>query len=195
MTRTVNLLVESADSILTSSFVEPLSKLDVSLHLVEASHEVDPKADLTVVWEANHVGAKFNQHAFEHGLAWLPVQYSTTKGRIGPIIVPGQSACYECCLLRLTSNGQPELPQVDKKFELAYGLFVHVVALEVVKWLSRDTNSFVPTTLNHMLELDAFQLEGEVNPVYRVPSCKTCGVGNDPHQAVQSWFPKELVFQ
>ncbi|UUZ94710.1 TOMM precursor leader peptide-binding protein [Paenibacillus sp. P25] len=125
--------------------------------------------------------------------AGSPVQFSHTVGRIGPLIVPDETCCYACYELRLQSNGASGLTQRPQVFDLSQSLVLGIVSLEIVKWLSRDKNTFLPLTLEHSLEFDAFYLQGDLQPVYRVPSCPVCGARSKPEAAPQSWMPGTLA--
>src|SRR5581483_2486681 len=46
-----------------------------------------------------------NRACLEHGLTWLPLGvYDGAVLRVGPLMIPGQSACADCLLRRLAAN-------------------------------------------------------------------------------------------
>lgn len=175
--------------------LELLAKLELEVRLVHRQEDVDPASDLVIVLQAEQVGRAFNSYAQEKGITWLPVQFAHTVAHIGPVIIPGVTACFDCLLLRSQANGLAPLAPKNVRFELAWTLVSSILATEVTKWVSRSTNSFVPLSLGHLVEFDAFQLRGDVSPVYKVPTCKTCGVRHEPHLAAQLWREAELVVE
>ncbi|MGN7456291.1 TOMM precursor leader peptide-binding protein [Paenibacillus pasadenensis] len=170
-----------------------LRGLGVEARAASAFGEIDPGSDLVLVLQAERQGAAFNAYALEHGLTWLPVAFSHTVGRLGPIVVPGETACYECLELRGRANGVPPLAPKPSRFDPSWSMVASLAVMETVKWLSRSTNSFAPLSLGHQVEFDAFHLQGEVNPVYRLPTCPSCGLRHQARLAAQPWTEAGLV--
>lgn len=195
MSTFVTLLCE-ADAAYTVENIEwPLKQLGIEVKVVHTFEEVDAESDLVLVLHAEKQGASFNKYALQEGITWLPVRFSHTVGRIGPIMIPHASACYECVELRSSSNSMPPLAPKETRFELSWSLISGIVAMETIKWVSRNTNSFVPLSLGHLIEFDAFHLQGDVHPVYKLPTCPACGARHQANLAAQLWRESELVNQ
>ncbi|MFC4098455.1 TOMM precursor leader peptide-binding protein [Paenibacillus xanthanilyticus] len=172
---------------------EALRGVDIEVRLAAAPEEIDEQSDLVLVLQAEKQGSAFNAYALKKGITWLPVQFSHTVGRIGPLIIPKVTACFACMELRSGSNGvQPLLPKANR-FAVSWSLISAIAATETIKWVSRHTNNFSPLSLGHVIEFDAFHLQGDVNPVYKLPTCPSCGVRHQAHLAAQPWREAELV--
>lgn len=122
----------------------------------------------------------WNELALRRNLTWLPLRpFDGRLAAIGPIVVPGESCCYECVLLRRAANVEygddlveieaaPLAATADPSLEaVAAGLCAHLV----LRWLvARDT------TLPGVM----FALEPRPAPalsehfVLRVPRCPAC---------------------
>jgi bacteriocin biosynthesis cyclodehydratase domain-containing protein len=50
--------------------------------------------------EDDHLAATLDRSSFLTGIAWFPVVLAFPVIRIGPVVVPGASACYACYLAR-----------------------------------------------------------------------------------------------
>lgn len=170
-----------------------LTGLGVDVTTVNEFTDIRVDSELVVVLQAEKCGEAFNTYAMEKGITWLPVQFSHSTGRIGPIIVPGYSACYECAQRRSSSNGLAPLEPKNDMFDLSWSVLSGVIAIETAKWISRHTSSFPPLSLGHMIDLDAFHLQGEVNPIYKLPTCPSCGTRNQARLGVQPWRESDLV--
>lgn len=180
--------VNSADSLEAL-----LTGFGIEVSTVNEFTETRASSELVVVLQAEKRGETFNAYAMKQGIMWLPVQFSYSTGRIGPIIVPGYSACYECVQRRGHSNGLAPLEPKDSMFDLSWSVLSGVIAIETAKWVSRHTSDDPPLSLGHMIEFDAFHLQGDVNPVYKLPTCPSCGARSQAHLASQSWRESDLV--
>jgi bacteriocin biosynthesis cyclodehydratase domain-containing protein len=124
--------------------------------------------------------ADWNQTALVAGVPWL--QLLPFDGRflaIGPLYVPGETACFECYSLRRASNvdypseflalgrvpaRHPAAPTLDRA---AAGL----AATVAVRWLAHR-DEFLPGHW-HALEYE-WELRLSSHFVYRVPRCPAC---------------------
>jgi bacteriocin biosynthesis cyclodehydratase domain-containing protein len=141
------------------------------------------RADLAVVApaadELDRLHA-WNQVAFDRNARWLLVRpYDGRFASVGPLIVPGQSCCYECTVLRRGANGgyadefadvevAPVAARADAGFQaLVAGLAAHLV----VRWTAgRDKT--LPGALFTLEAQPALKLAE--HHVLRVPRCETC---------------------
>ena len=136
---------------------------------------------------------KANEHRLRDGVPWLAVW--PDDGRctaVGPLHVPGQTACHECYLLRRAATSGYEsdfrlvearpvaAPMPDAIGAIASGL----AALICIRWLgARDA------TLTGVL----FAFEANGTPgltrhrMLRVPRCSACGVSVPPPNP---WFKR-----
>ena len=114
---------------------------------------------------------------------------------LGPGVVPGQTACWDCCRLRLLANaGQPEtahdlqaalLAAAPPPREHTYlapmaAMLGHLMALEAVKIVADYTQSAL---IGRLRVQNLVSLESEQHKVIRMPWCETCGGAAGGHPA------------
>lgn len=127
-----------------------------------------------------------NRTAYDHGTPWIVAQACGYDGIVGPLIVPGESSCYECFRRRREAN----LPEADEygAFEEAADrrqespgpdvrAFERVVAgLGTVDALNYLTYGF-GFTAGRIVHYDFATFSMEVNDVLPMPRCPVCGTG------------------
>jgi bacteriocin biosynthesis cyclodehydratase domain-containing protein len=122
----------------------------------------------------------WNVAANEHGWCWLPVlPYDGRFAAIGPLVVPGESSCYECLLRRRAANLEygahlheieraPTAARADPAFDALVAAFAAHLAL---RWLGGRDGS-LPGVLYAVESRPAPALGA--HPVLRVPRCPVC---------------------
>ncbi|MFW6129798.1 MAG: TOMM precursor leader peptide-binding protein, partial [Atribacterota bacterium] len=104
-------------------------------------------------------------------------------GRIGPTVIPGENACFECFYQRMRSNHDTvkyfDFYEKNKKSDemrhtLAntYKILANYTALEVMKIL---TGYLYPDTYKGVYEFDFMDNREEKHHVLRMPYCEVCG--------------------
>jgi bacteriocin biosynthesis cyclodehydratase domain-containing protein len=139
--------------------------------------------DLAVVVPAPHEVAlvsAWNENALAHGVSWLFARpFDGLAATIGPLVVPGESACYECLQLRLASHLEyggdlARIESVPASAGQGAGLVTSAAGLAAhlaVSWLgARDAR--LPGLL-FVLETQP-QIGLTSHPVLRVPRCSAC---------------------
>jgi bacteriocin biosynthesis cyclodehydratase domain-containing protein len=122
----------------------------------------------------------WNRAANESGARWLPVlPYDGRFAAIGPLVIPGESCCYECVVRRREANLEygdrlreieraPLAARADPAFEmLLAGLAAHLA----LRWIGGRDGS-LPGVLHAVEARPALSL-GE-HHVLRVPRCPVC---------------------
>lgn len=128
-----------------------------------------------------------NQWAIKTRTPWLLIQASSiSEGVVGPLFVPGQTACYMCLESRLRSNMRfhdeyEQLRDHLKEEQTAsqpcgsLNAFANVLAgfatVEVIKYL---TAFATPKLGGAFLSINWFNLNMEVHEVLRLPRCAFC---------------------
>jgi bacteriocin biosynthesis cyclodehydratase domain-containing protein len=143
----------------------------------------DRKVDLAVVAPARDEGdalPAWNRVALERPTRWLPVRsHDGRLAAIGPLVVPGESCCYECVLLRRAANLEygDDLAEIEAAPLAAIAdtgidaLMVAVATHLVVRWVAgRDTT--VPGVLHVVETYPGLALSA--HHVLRVPRCGAC---------------------
>jgi bacteriocin biosynthesis cyclodehydratase domain-containing protein len=124
----------------------------------------------------------WNRTAFAAGTPFLLLRpWDGRMAAVGPLVLPGQTCCYECLLLRRAANAPygddlaelevaPLAASPDRALE---AITAAVAAHLAVRWLvGRDRT--VPGVLHTVETQPALRL-GE-HPVLRVPRCPACSV-------------------
>jgi bacteriocin biosynthesis cyclodehydratase domain-containing protein len=141
------------------------------------------RVDLAIVAPAGDEASmleKWNRAAQESGTRWLPVRpYDGRFGAVGPLVVPGESCCWECVTLRRAANleygddlhdleSAPTAAPVDAGLQ---ALVVALVAHLAVRWVvGADTT--LPGVLYAVEARPALAVSEHT--VLRVPRCPVC---------------------
>jgi thiazole/oxazole-forming peptide maturase SagC family component len=59
-----------------------------------------------------HLMLEWNRFCVENRLDFLPVVLERFTGTIGPLVIPGETACYEC--FRLRENANMDAPELER---------------------------------------------------------------------------------
>jgi bacteriocin biosynthesis cyclodehydratase domain-containing protein len=148
--------------------------------LVEAGtwETVPPASGLAVVAptaaELSRMPA-WNEHALERAAAWLQVlPFDGRMAAVGPVFVPGQTACHECFRLRRDSTISPvrdEGSACDVGSPALDALLAGLAAHAAIRWLAAGDVADAGVLL--AVELAA-ELRCTRHFVYRVPRCPAC---------------------
>ncbi len=133
-----------------------------------------------------------NARRLERGEAWLPaLPFDGRRLIVGPFVLPGESACRECYLVRraAASGYDEDFDRIDRTRLRAASpepisvIAAGLVSLLVLRWLTvRDPR--VPGSLYAFENAPAFRLEH--HRVLRVPRCRVCGPY--PRALPSLWF-------
>ena len=120
------------------------------------------------------VALHLNEIAIEFGLPYLPYRNALTHIDIGPLVVPGQTPCLQCCDIRrqavlLPPEREAELRAVPA---LPFPVGIEAMCLELLRWLSGIS---LPVTISKLQRLDLISGTTTLHTVLRVPRCPSCG--------------------
>jgi bacteriocin biosynthesis cyclodehydratase domain-containing protein len=122
----------------------------------------------------------WNAVALEHGIRWLPVRpWDGRCALVGPLVVPHESCCYECVLLRRAANVEyrDDLVDVDAAPVAAsapapFGTLVSALAAySALRWLV-GLDTALPGVLQAVEARPVLSLSSHT--VLRVPRCPAC---------------------
>jgi bacteriocin biosynthesis cyclodehydratase domain-containing protein len=158
--------------------------------------ELDPTCQLALVLPSGEQLVdlpSWNRARLETGRPWLPVlPFDGQFAAVGPLVVPWETACYECFRLRRASNldyrrefwaleetwaYRPSAPAPD-------ALLAGIAATFALRWIAHRDPA-LPGVV-HSVELSR-GLELGAHVVYRVPRCPACS-GLDDRAAPLPWF-------
>lgn len=134
--------------------------------------------------ERPSVASAFNEVAHETGTPWLLAQVRGFDGLIGPVVFPGETACYRCLEQRIASNigdsesygayrtaidGTPSLESVGlPSYSRAIAGFASVDLLHLLTYGQA-------CTVGRTIAMNFLDLSVEVNEVLKRPRCDCCG--------------------
>jgi bacteriocin biosynthesis cyclodehydratase domain-containing protein len=137
---------------------------------------------------------RVNRLALAQRLPWTSARALGLEFRIGPTILPGETACHTCLMLRVASNAPSEREHrlVEdwqrtgrlKPVGLALTPGVDLLVLEVVKAVTWFT---APACYGHLYTLDLVTMGGRRHPVLRIPRCPDCGRPASGRPTINAW--------
>lgn len=142
--------------------------------------------------------AEINRACLQRGVAWLLVKPVGLKPLLGPLFVPGRTACWSCLRSRLVHNREVEtfverrtgrsgpLPVSRARVPLVEQQVAAMAAMQTVRTLALGHN---PDLESRVLALDARFVLPALHSVQRRPQCPACG---DPAAAVATARPVVL---
>jgi bacteriocin biosynthesis cyclodehydratase domain-containing protein len=124
--------------------------------------------------EANCVW--LNKVSLELKIPFLIYRQRTLEVDLGPLVFPGETACYVCyerrCAAVMASSERRTPTEVEgAHFRLAMG--VDLLTLEIMKFLSGAAE---PITRSRLWRLNLTTGITEIHPVLKLPRCPACGV-------------------
>ncbi len=114
-----------------------------------------------------------NAACVDRGIPFLPTRRGLYEVVDGPLVVPRETACYQCFEARATAMGAGWSNEPLRRAEprLAFPVGADLLALEVVKFLSGVAESVLR---GHIRRLDLLSGLHELHPVLKVPRCPVC---------------------
>ena len=140
-------------------------------------------ADLTVVLATPSEDDPFdawNRRALDEDIVWLPAgDYDGGTATVGPLVIPRETACHECLVLRRhsTSGCAPELAGLRPSRRACLlpavldALVLAVTAHVVVRWLAVHDPG-LPGSVTAIETSGALTIER--HHLLRVPRCPAC---------------------
>jgi molybdopterin-synthase adenylyltransferase len=133
-----------------------------------------------------HLLRQWNEFCVEERLPLLPVVLQDCVGYVGPLVVPGETACYEC--LRARQNAVMDDPETQRLPERAafHGQFItayhpamasilgDIAAVELLKFFTGIPMSWAGT----LFEVSLLQPSMVGRKVLKLPRCPVCSTLN-----------------
>lgn len=130
-----------------------------------------------------HLMRQWNALCLKHGCHFLPVVLQDLIGYVGPSVIPGESACFECFLSRLDSNRSEdpqghasELAAFDGQHVAGFhpamaSVLGDIAAIELTKFYSRGLPLW---NIGAVTEVNLLAGRMDSRKVLRVPRCSAC---------------------
>ena len=128
--------------------------------------------------------AEVNSACLRKGIPYLLVKPVGLQVWIGPLVVPGRTACWACVAHRLTANREAEayvlrrqgrpgpLPVVRARIGLGESQAYAMALTQMVRFLVTGAN---PALTDRLLVADLAGFGFDFHPVLRLPDCPACG--------------------
>jgi bacteriocin biosynthesis cyclodehydratase domain-containing protein len=130
-----------------------------------------------------HFMRRWNELCVEHGRRFLPVVLQDLVGHVGPLVVPGETPCFECAYLRRNAQQQDamwhrasELVALEGQSIVGYhpampSILGGVAAIELT---GSHLPILLPPRVGRVLELRLLGGEMTSHAVLRLPRCPVC---------------------
>ncbi len=182
--RLAALLTDKTVSIVSTDTDSPAELIHA---LSQAGLKVQENADLTIVITGDYEDPmirQINLDALKSKKPWMLLKTNGIEPWLGPLFIPGKTACWECLANRLSYNRQINtffkahtgmgrnlrIPSAGTPLsrQTAAGLAVQ----EIVKWLYSGTNDRLEGTI---ITLSNMPLDMQSHLLVRRPQCPACG--------------------
>ncbi|QUJ67505.1 TOMM precursor leader peptide-binding protein [Photobacterium sp. GJ3] len=127
--------------------------------------------------------SELNQLSFEKALPVLFASIDKSDVRIGPLVIPEQSSCYQCLLNRMLPNikykqefdGKFSQKNVMLKRQAEPQMYAMYAAFHVISQIVKFNHGvFDLCLLNEVLDVNLIDYDLDVRPVLRDPKCQCC---------------------
>jgi molybdopterin-synthase adenylyltransferase len=136
---------------------------------------------------AMHALRRWNSYCVERAREFLPIVLRDLVGYVGPLVVPGETACYEC--LRARENSHLRDPEVQRATDHdafagravqgfvapMASILADVAGLELLKWYGRIPRGHAGALIRVNLLVPALS----AHTVLKVPRCSVCSSLNE----------------
>lgn len=139
-----------------------------------------------------------NQQALQNKQPWLLAKPVGNLLWIGPLFLPGQTACWACLSNRIHANRQVEsyilkklnrtepFPTSISALPSAIAMSANLIATEVAKWVTQGKNQQL---YNQLITFDLLTSQTQSHYLVQQPQCPACG---QPALFAQTAKPIEL---
>ncbi len=186
--------VTAFGAVKTESFISALESLNI---------QVGDEGDFTVVLTDDYLQPgldEFNSQALNNQKPWILVKPVGATIWIGPILVPGQTGCWQCLAQRLRGNREVETAVEHQKgiatpfptsrsiLPAHFQIGLNLAAAEVAKWIAQGKNEQLE---GKVLTWDLTSLSMEHHVLVKRPQCQACG----EKAAFEYHKPKPIILE
>jgi bacteriocin biosynthesis cyclodehydratase domain-containing protein len=125
-----------------------------------------------------------NRFCLDHGILFMPALLDGSVGFVGPLVIPRESACFECLIARENSNIEDLPAEANRRSAAARSrsragfhpamasVLGDFAAMELIKFSSNA----IPWRIGTMFEINMLSPEMTSRPVLKLPRCPVCGL-------------------
>jgi len=173
--------VRSLCEVSTSQFLSAIESFNICIE------EKSNLSNLSVVLVNDYLQSQLknlNEEALRSNTVWMLVKPVGSIIWIGPIFIPGKTACWQCLAQRLENNRELEtilqkikpttLPVLTSSSVLpaSLNMALELAAMEVAKWVVVEEYEQLE---NGLITFDLLSLKAEHHFLTKRPQCKACG--------------------
>jgi len=146
----------------------------------------------------------FNAVALRGRLPWLLVAVDGFDLRLGPFILPGETACYVCHARRLDANSTAFAQQAAVRDAVRRGgvrvappdnlvpgvalLAGELCAFEVARFFAGRVSAVAPALHDHFVDYSLTSHRAAPHRVLKLPRCPACGARASGHPTIRAWM-------
>jgi bacteriocin biosynthesis cyclodehydratase domain-containing protein len=126
---------------------------------------------------ARSLFSQVNTFALSAGRPWLRVAAHGGQAWLGPLVLPGETACFACLEAREQANvrGSGVWPELAAGTIGAFAPQEELLAVQAAAEATRFLGRYAPpATVGHLYELSATSPGTHRHPLLRVPGCRAC---------------------
>ncbi len=193
-------LIDGTDKIPVFSGQEGISKAEaMKNYLVKSKYNIDVKVvpeqlghleniDILIYSEdipTSEELRKINKYCIDNNISWINLKIGELKFQVGPLVVPNETACYECATNRI--NGNLNYYEEEKAYEnyknlekenvkvfmndMFINIAVNITVWEVVKYL---TKIYSAVSTGRIIFFDGLSMELSTSNILKMPKCPAC---------------------
>ncbi|MGG4311673.1 TOMM precursor leader peptide-binding protein [Bacillus anthracis] len=123
---------------------------------------------------------QINEICNKHSVPLLLASTNNFKTKVGPFVIPGDTACLECFFHKQQVNPYIHINQNDKIHVLEQptrpGILMtsHIATLEIFKYITKELTWQMPKSINSYLEFDLNTYTISERPILKYPRCSSC---------------------
>lgn len=126
---------------------------------------------------------QWNRYCVNHNITFLPVVLDRLVGHVGPMVTPGETACYTCfrlrenanmenySLMRLSEENAFERQIVNAMHPAMSAMVADVATMELTKFIGQ----LVPPKFRNLIEIRMIPAEMKPRWIFKLPWCPVCG--------------------
>jgi bacteriocin biosynthesis cyclodehydratase domain-containing protein len=187
----------SEETQLAKELAEAKHQATVSFRQIRDIGELnsDSRCDFLIAWinDVNELLA-VNKLCARRTIEWISCRYDGPCMLVGPMVIPGQTPCFECYQRWELANMPSYSSYLDYagmkaiRRNPAYSCMVPSVyltaSIATTEVILRLTNLVQPNTLGRMLSIDPISASIESHRVLSLPDCKACSEGREKSIAI-----------
>ena len=126
--------------------------------------------------------SEWNQLCVENGCHFLPVFLANLVGTVGPLVIPGETACFECYCSRENANSEDfvtrrlmDIHAFDRQKDNGFlPSMANIVADSAALWLIRLYAHITQPVVGQVMEYRFLADSMRTRRVLKVPRCRVC---------------------